>query len=113
MDTNYTPKVGDRVRHDAWGKGDTARVTAVGERKVLMVRGLLPEASWDICQRWHKVETPLPEQWFNVYPGNIGWPAYSHGITAEESAGDHRIAVLHIWTDADGVDHAEIERVTA
>jgi len=113
MDTNHTPEVGDRVRRASWVPSmDAVDVTAIGRYRFLGVDSD-GEFPYDIDDNWVKVikPTPLPEQWLNVYPGNIGWPAYGHGFTAEECAGDHRIAVLHIWTDADGVDHAEIERV--
>ena len=112
MSAAYVPQVGDTVRHDAWSEGDTARVTAVGERKVLMVRGLLPEASWDLCHQWHKVvkPKPLPERWVNLTTRGLG-NDYSSKADADEVAASHRLAILHIWTDADGVDHADIERV--
>ena len=95
MTAPYVPKVGDRVRHDAWAAMDTARVTAVGERKVLMVRGLLPEASWDLCNIWTKVEEPtlLPEGWANVYPSGVANTHNTRG-KAEAAATPGRIALV-------------------
>lgn len=54
---------------------------------------------------------PPPERWINVYnfPSYLGWPSRAR---ADAEAAPNRLAVLHVWTDADGVDHAEIERVT-
>ena len=114
MSAAYVPQVGDTVCRYDWPPNESIVVTAVGRDRFLALFDSGTEVSYEIGGDWIKVvkPTPLPEQWINVYPGNIGWPAYSQGLTAEECAGDHRLAILHIWTDANGVDHADIERVS-
>jgi len=112
MDTNYTPKVGDSVRRASWMPSmHSVDVTAIGRYRFLGVDsdGEFPH---DLNGKWIKVETPLPlpEQWSNVYPDGF-WQSHTTAVSAGVNSHDGRIAVLHIWTDADGVDHAEILRI--
>jgi hypothetical protein len=54
--------------------------------------------------------TPLPEQWMNVYAWGVGNDCDSRA-EADDNVSAGRIAILHMWTDADdGTDHAEIIR---
>ena len=57
---------------------------------------------------------PLPNRWVNLYDGDPFW-GFPDRAAADDGEGMKcgwtRIGVLHLWTDADGVDHAEIERV--
>jgi len=112
MSAAYVPQVGDAVRHEAWDSGSEAvDITAVGVRRFLAaVRGV--ESTYVIDEGWSKVETPtpLPERWINVYPnGHVA--AHNKKATADHFALADRIILLHVWTDDDGVEHADIERV--
>jgi len=115
MYTNYTPKDGDRVgRHD-WRLGEFITVAAVGRERFLASFGSGDEASHVIDSGWIKVEvpTPLPDCWYYVDRGGVvSYPCNTRAI-AFDYPGMDALAVVHIWTDAYGVDHAEIERVTA
>jgi len=109
----YVPQAGDTIRHEVWAPGDTALITAVGRTHMLLSRNGAPDReAWQIRNHWIKVETPLPlpEQWSNVYPDGF-WQSHTTAMSARVNSHDGRIAVLHIWTDADGVDHAEILRI--
>ena len=55
--------------------------------------------------------TPLPEVWANLDADGC-LVNYSTRERADKFPNRDRVAVVHIWTDSDGVDHAEIERVT-
>jgi len=113
MDTNYTPKVGDRVRRAGFHHDQWFDVTAVGLVCFLGTESDGFESAEPIGADWVRVETPtpLPECWVNVTTTGLGndWPTRAE---TDEVAGRNTVAVLHVWTDADGVDHAEIERVT-
>ena len=113
MTAAYVPQVGDTVRHPAW-PSETLAITAVGRDHLLAINEHGTEIKYVLSDKWVKVETPtpLPEWWINVYPSNIG-TCFPCRADAQRYVMSERIAVLHIWTDADGVDHAEIERVTA
>ena len=74
-------------------------------------------STWKGSNRWFRLDPkptppPLPEYWMNYYAHN-GWWGNHH--KTEEAARDARargcLAVIHVWTDDDGNDHAEIERV--
>ena len=114
MTADYTPQVGDRVRRESWSASTpSVDVTAIGSYRFLGVDrdGEFP---YDMDGEWVKVvePTPLPERWANVYPDGVGLDYARRSGTDEVTRVNERIAVLHIWTDADGVDHGEIERVT-
>ena len=111
MTAPYVPQVGDTVRHPAW-RSETVTVTAIGKRCLLAVDQNDREFSYDISNSWVKVETPtpLPERWANVYPDGF-WQSHATAMAARRNGHAARIAVLHIWTDTDGNDHADIERV--
>ena len=109
----YVPQVGDTVRHEFWQENDTAQVRGLSERSMLLQRSnATTETAWARGPRWIKVETPtpLPERWINVYL-NGHTAAHDKKATAEHFALANRLVILHVWTDIDGNDHAEIERV--
>lgn len=54
--------------------------------------------------------TPLPDGWFNLYPRPQLPGLWPSRAVADSQAGPDRIAVVHIWTDEDGVDRAEVIR---
>ena len=55
---------------------------------------------------------PLADCWYYVTTaGRVSLPKDTRA-DAIDHAGMNVLAVVHIWTDSDGVDHAEIERVT-
>ena len=113
MTAAYVPKVGDRVRAATWSARSYMDVVAVGQMAVFGIDEVGDEWCPDLDREWIKVETPtpLPERWANVYPDGI-WQDHKTALSANTNATyRNRMAVLHIWTDADGVDHAEIERV--
>ena len=108
----YVPQVGDRVRWDWWGPDESLHVDFVGQERIFGTFNDGSEGSYSLDCRWIKVETPtpLPDGCINVYASASGlW--FSNRRQAESYSRHGRIAVVHIWTDSDGVDHAEIERV--
>jgi len=107
---SYTPQVGDRVHLYHWPKDYTAEVLFVGDRQVFLRDIGGQEDSFYINLDWIKVETPspLPERWINLYERCS--VTHVSRRDASNGADDKRIAVIHIWTDKHGVDHAEIER---
>ena len=126
--SGYTPQVGDRVRG---GPGcPQYDVSAVGRHRFLaeVVNGdsdsPFSEVVLPINANWEKVETPepLPESWIALI-GSPDDPNYSYatkGGSSLEEAVDYAatvfhdaplLAVVHVWTDEQPTDHAEIERV--
>lgn len=116
--SGYRPEVGDIVTAPLMGYN--IRVTAVGE-EYLLAKSCTPiegddddESFWkidDVGWEWIKVEPsrPLPERWWYIHCKD------GRGSVSVASASPIRpqgpnVAVLHIWTDEHGVDHAEIER---
>ena len=116
--TKYVPQVGDTVRRDIWTDPClSVKVTAVGRNRFLAINAEDDELSYPthLDWVWVKVETPapLPDRWINVHPRGLGATYPPTQASANFGALPGRIAVLHIWTDADGVDHADIERLTS
>ena len=111
MTAAYVPIKGDRIRRTRWLDVEYLDVIEVGRTQIFGVAEDGDELMCPLDGEWIKVKTPrpLPEQWLNAYED---WAsAYSTRELADGYAADHRIALVHIWTDADGVDR--IERVTA
>jgi hypothetical protein len=116
----YVPQVGDTVRKPAWVNDPHLWLQVVATNGPVFLanyasNGRPSSTSWGLGAEWVKVDwveppTPLPDAWINVYPGYL-WSPFAYGDADRASGGAlaDRIAVLHIWTDADG-DHAEIER---
>ena len=112
MSAPYVPQVGDRVRTARWSDTSYMDVIAVGQTAIFGIDEDGDEWCPDLDVEWLKVETPtpLPERWLNF--DSIGIQNnYPTRAQADAVAADDRIALIHIWTDADGVDR--IERVTA
>ena len=108
----YVPQVGDTVRRPLWAPStDPVEVTATGRRRFLGLDSS-GEYPYDIDGGWVKVvkPLPLPERWINTYANGRACAHFTRQ-EANHASMRERIAVLHIWTDADGNDHAEIERV--
>jgi hypothetical protein len=114
MHNPYRPVAGDRIRRPWWKPGHHRDVKHVGAFYLIADNDLGDEVVDDVTGEWIKVETPapLPETWLNVTTSGFGG-SYVDRLAAEQFARGHRIAVVHIYTDADGVDHADIERVTS
>lgn len=108
MTGRYIPQVGDRVRHEEWDAGCWCDVLAIDGGDIFARTELGDAEVWTMGDGWRKVEapTPLPDAWFNTYATS----GYETRQMADGWANDDRIAVVHIWTDADGNDHADIER---
>jgi len=114
MSAAYVPQVGDTVRHPAW-PSEILTITAVGRHHLLAVNEQGTEIKYVIAGTWVKVvkPTPLPYALINVHPAFTSGSLWTRR-DADRIAGqhpDHRIAVIHLWTDEEGVDHADIERV--
>ena len=115
--SGYTPQVGDRVQSRITGIQFDVR--AVGRHKFFAVRvGGEPSLAHDEMALsiqgydWEKVETPepIPEMWINAYATGLG--SYRDSRTeADAMSNAKRLAVVRVWTDEHGTDHAEIERV--
>jgi hypothetical protein len=121
MTERYTPAVGHMVRQSGWGDADTLEVTAVGRFKFLtLTRDGLHEQSWKLAGEWVQVVQPEPltETWAALRSdGGTYLPRSATNFATALAAykaewGNAPVAVIHIWTDADG-DHAEIERVAS
>ena len=112
MTAAYVPVKGDRVRHTSWADTEWLDVLCVGGQQVFGIDADGDEWSITLIGDWIKVETPprLPERWVNLTTRGLG-NDYGIRADADEVASSSRLAVLHIWTDSDGEDHAEIERV--
>ena len=112
MTAAYVPEVGDRVRLASWAETDWMVVLHVGGKSIFGIDNDGDEWCPNLDREWIKVETPtpLPERWINAYPDGFATTYLTRAI-ADEYAGESRIALVRIWTDADGVDR--IERVTA
>ena len=112
MTAAYVPVKGDRVRRPAWSDAEYFLVLNVARNTFHCVDADGGEWSITLDGEWVKVETPtpLPELWINAYPDSY-IRAHDTSTEAQRHALDNRIALVHIWTDADGVDR--IERVTA
>jgi len=114
MSADYVPQVDDRVRRYDWTNGNHMDVDYVGRTIIAGTDRFGNEWSTGLDGDWIKVETPtpLPERWANVYPDGI-WQDHKSARSANTNATHkNRLAILHIWTDANGVDHADIERVS-
>ena len=109
MTAAYVPQVGDRIRLQHWVH-DWIDVKYVSRELVIGVDGYGNERMPWLSEPWVKAVEPLPERWSNVYPDGF-WQSHETAISARRNGHVGRIAVLHIWTDTDGNDHAEIERV--
>lgn len=77
---------------------------------------MLPEG-WENTPYGHPIipvpipqPTPLGDWWFNWYPDGARW-GYNSEAEADSYGGASRIAKEHVWTDADGNDHAEVIRL--
>jgi len=114
MHNPYRPVAGDRIRRPWWKPGHHRDVKYVGAFYLIADNDLGDEVVDDVTGEWIKVEipAPLPDQWSNVDRWGVTG-TWCDRAGADEYAPDDRIAVVHIYTDADGVDHADIERVTA
>jgi hypothetical protein len=117
MTEPYVPVKGDWVRHPGWDEGETALVTAVGNRRLLASKMGLPEEMWYLHNRWIKVAAPkpLPGSWYAVTSlGILSGIKHSSAQRALEYLSSQGpgsvIAALGLFTDADGKDHAEIIR---
>jgi len=112
MTAAYVPQAGDRVQRASWYSHEHFDVTAVGRGYFLGINDDGYESARSLSGEWIKVETPtpLPERWQNVSTQGF-ITTYRTNWDADRYAADDRIACIHIWTDADGVDR--IERVTA
>ena len=113
MTGDYIPQVGDRVRRSSWAETEWLDVLCVGGQQVFGIDNEGEEWCPDLDgDEWINVVNlkPLPERWSNVYPDGF-WQSHTTAMSARVNSHDGRIATLHIWTDADGVDHTEIERV--
>ena len=118
MSAAYVPQVGHRARRTNWSDRLYMDVEYVGRSFVVGVdpdgREMTATLSSTTSGEWVKVETPAPlaDCWYYVTTaGFVSLPKDSRAI-AIAIAAVHALAVVHIWTDSDGVDHAEIERVT-
>jgi hypothetical protein len=120
MSERHMPAVGDMVRLSHWIAGDALKVTAVGRDNFLAIEyGDPHERSWNIDDDWVQVVQlePLTETWTAVRANGLHHRlenATNFAQAAKMSQRAHGrspVAIVHIWTDADG-DHVEIERVT-
>jgi hypothetical protein len=89
MSDEYVPAVGDMVRKPYWADAyEPLEVIAVGRSTflTLTIDHSDIERQWSLKDEWVQVVKPAPltETW----------------------------EIIHTWTDADGVDYAEIRRVT-
>ena len=112
MTAAYVPVKGDRVRRPEWASGNHMDVLFVGGQMVFGTNQSGFEFTSGVEGDWVKVETPtpLPERFMNLNADGTA-NTYTSRAVADSYAGPSRIAVIYIWTDADGVDR--IERVTA
>jgi hypothetical protein len=122
MSERYIPIVGDMVRMATWHDAyEALEVTAVGrfEFLTLSLNGL-HEESWSLADDWVQVVQPEPltETWTAVRANGEGYriheaTSFATAVKIHEGTWPYLlpVAVIHIWTDADG-DHAEIARVT-
>jgi hypothetical protein len=112
----YRPQVGDLIKLSNWKSDDIVEVLYVGNR-IMLTRDTKTgyESSFGIdVNEWIKVEKPIPlmEIWGNIYSGSSDIVTHSSLAAANRTADSDRLAILHIYTDADGVDQAEITRIT-
>lgn len=107
----YTPKVGDRVTSPQWPDGWWVDVEYVGRKSFIGVLEDGEEYSGWVAAPWQLVERidPLRDMWINVYGDQGCYYSYRTREAADRNAMPGRTALLHIWTDSDGVDR--IERV--
>jgi len=113
MTAPYVPVKGDRVRRAGWDNPKYIDVDYVGRSVFVGYDENDNEHTMFLSiGEWIKVETPtpLPERWANFYPNKAVVLLHGARDRAEATATPGRIATVHIWTDADGVDR--IERVT-
>jgi len=119
MTEKYTPQVGDIVRSQHWYEFDHCEVLDVG-REQMLIRRLSDDREWAplIDQEWVKVEPvkPLADRWYYSVGGGFLGGDRNDGSAAEAMAvclrrhDTEADAVIHIWTDDDGTDHAKIVR---
>ena len=112
MTAAYVPVKSDRCRRPEWASGNHMDVLFVGGQMVFGTNQSGFEFTSGVDGVWIKVKTPTPltQKWGNFYPNGAAH-FYDRKAIADNYADDTRIALVHIWTDADGVDR--IERVTA
>jgi hypothetical protein len=112
MNNEYTPQVGDRVRRHYWRRG-YIDVQHVGNAYFMGINSAGEEVARRLDEDWVKVGTPapLPDFWSNVDRWGVAG-IWRDRAGADKYAINDRLAVVHIYTDADGVDHADIHRVT-
>jgi len=118
MSAAYVPQVGDRVRRTNWSDRLYMDTEYVGRSLVVGAdpdgREMTATLSSTGGGEWVKVVTPAPlaDCWYYVTTaGRVSLPKDTRA-DAIDHAGMNVLAVVHIWTDSDGVDRAEIERVT-
>lgn len=131
--SGYTPQVGDRVRDTGWRTTDDQRdliVTGVGRHNFTAVPvdsdpdDVRKERLVGFGEWWEKVEMPkaLPDRWIAVLGSHEieSFYRWSSGHLSRPAAIDYAatvfpesplLAIVHVWTDEHGTDHAEIERV--
>ena len=112
MTAAYVPQVGDTVQHPVFPSQALA-VVAVGRHHMLAVNEHGDEVTYLLATKWTRVvkPTPLSNCWYyTTASGFLSYPKDSRAIALDHASG-YAAAILHIWTDADGVDHAEIERI--
>ena len=105
--TEYTPKVGDRIRRKGWPTTSWVDVlliegrTFVGRDQV----GLL--ANYITSGPWVKVEKPrlLPEQWLTVDHDDNWLSLWSTATGAARRSVEHD--TYRVWSDPDGTPRIE------
>ena len=115
MTAAYVPVKGDRIRRADWSGNEYMDVDYVGRSIIVGIDwggNEMTASRYNTLGEWIKVEAPAPltQKWGNFYPNGAAH-FYDTKEIADTYADKTRIALVHIWTDADGVDR--IERVTS
>ena len=116
--SDYIPQPGDRIKRDKWRRDERWDVALVEGPHVLVYmrddHDVLPEwhdlESHPTAGPWVKVETPepLPERWIALDDSGyeLDWSDTREGFDTH-LGGLGNLAVVHVWTDADGTDRQQ------
>ena len=108
--SEYTPKVGDRIRGEDWVAENYVDVEYVGRSWFMGVNRGGHEGTWTIDGDWVKVETPVPllELWITQFTKGVSIHM-DNPARRFPGSGEVLIVTTHLIPEGDGY-RVEVER---